>query len=202
MITDSHDQELFSEPKGSLGAKLVAGLCAIVITALVLAGYAFLRQRHLQTTSAGSQALSSSEPKGPPKAVILVDDALLQGGKTIIGGTVRNTSTENLEGLSVELELKRRKDGVGEKQLVALEPSRLDPEQEARYSIQLKGQDYGSVRLVALKAGPNLIPLAYTVAQGQKRPLERLESKTIIIDRPSQQRGEFLNSPNNPARVP
>jgi len=201
MITDSHEHELFSEPKGSLGAKLVAGVCAIVITALVLAGYAFLRRRHLQNTSAGSQA-SLGEPKGPPKAIILVDDALLQRGKTIIGGTVKNTSTEKLEGLSVELELKRRKDGVGEKQLVALEPSRLDPEQEARYSIQLKGQDYGSVRLVALKAGPNLIPLPYTVAQGQKRPLERLESKTIIIDRRSSQRGEFLNSPNNPARVP
>jgi hypothetical protein len=201
MITDSHEQELFSEPKGSLAAKLVAAVCALVITALVLAGYAFLRRRHLQNTSAGFQAVSG-EPKGPPKAMILVDDALLQGGKTIIGGTVKNTSTEKLEGLSVELELKRRKDGVGEKQLVALEPSRLDPEQEARYSLQLRGQDYGSVRLVALKAGPNLIPLPYTVAQGQKRPLERLESKTIIIDRRSPQRGDFLNSPDNPARVP
>ena len=41
----------------------------------------------------------------------MVDDALLQGGKTIIGGTVKNTSGEKLEGLAVELELKRRKDG-------------------------------------------------------------------------------------------
>ena len=201
MITDSHEHELFSEPKGSLGAKLVACMCALVITALVWAGYAFLRRRHLQNTSAGPQALSG-EPKGPPKAMILVDDALLQGGKTIIGGTVRNISTEKLEGLSVELELKRRKDGVGEKQLVALQPPQLEPEQEARYSIQLKGQEYGSVRLLALKAGPNLLPLPYTVAQGQKRPQERLESKTIIIDKRSSQRGDFLNSPDNPARVP
>jgi hypothetical protein len=200
MITDSHEHELFSEPKGSLGAKLVAGVCAVLITALVLVGYAFLRRRHLQNTSAASQTLSG-EPKGPPKALILVDDALLQGGTTIIGGTVKNTSTEKLVGLSVERELRRRKDGLGEKQLIALEPSRLDPEQEARYSLQLKGQDYGSVRLVALKAGPNLMPLPYTVAQGQKRPAERLESKTVIIDRRSPQR-EFLNSPDNPARVP
>ncbi|MDQ6652533.1 MAG: hypothetical protein M3Y84_07295 [Acidobacteriota bacterium] len=201
MITDSHEHELFSEPKGSLGAKLVAGVCALTITALVLAGYAFLRRRHLQNAPVGSQALSG-EPKGPPKAMVLVDDALMQGGKTIIGGTVKNISAEKLEELSVELELKRRKDGIGEKQLVALEPSQLDPAKEARYSIQLKGQDYGSVRLVALKAGPNLLPLAYTVAQGQKRPAERLESKTIIIDKRSSQRGEFLNSPDNPARVP
>ena len=200
MITDSNGHELFSEPKSSLGAKLVASLCALVITALVLAGYTILRRRHLQTISVGPQALSS-EPKGPPKAIILVDDALLQGGKTIIGGTVRNTSAEKLEGLSVELELKRRKDGVGEKQLVPLEPSQLDPAQEARYSFQLKSQEYSSVRLVALKAGPNLLPLPYTVAPGQKRAPERLESKTIIIDKRSSQRGEFLNSPDNP-RVP
>jgi hypothetical protein len=193
---------LFGEPKGSLGAKLVAGVCALVITALVLAGYALLRRRsHLQNASAGPQALSA-EPKGPPKAMILIDDALLQGGKTIIGGTVKNTSAQKLEGLSVELELKRRKDGVGEKHLVSLEPAQLDPEQEARYSIQLKAQEYGSVRLIALKAGPNLLPLAYTVAQGQKRPPERLESKTIIIDRHSSPRGDFLNSPDNPGRVP
>lgn len=201
MITDSNEHELFGEPKGSLGAKVVAAISAVVITSLVLAGYTLLRRRHVQNISAGSQALSG-EPKGPPKAIILVDDALLQGGKTIIGGTVKNTSTEKLEGLAVELELKRRKDGAGEKQLVALEPSQLDPEQEGRYSIQLKGQEYGSVRLVALKAGPNLSPLAYTVAQGQKRPPERLESKTITMDKRASKPGEFLNSPDNPARVP
>jgi uncharacterized protein YfaS (alpha-2-macroglobulin family) len=132
----------------------------------------------------------------------MVDDALLQGSKTIIGGTVRNTSTEKLEGLSVEVELKRRKDGVAEKQLVALEPAQLEPEQEGRYSLELKAQDYGSARLVALKAGPNLVPVPYTTAQGQKRPLERLESKSITVDKPSSKRGEFLNSPEHPTRVP
>jgi hypothetical protein len=132
----------------------------------------------------------------------MVDDALLQGSKTLIGGTVRNTSSEKLEGLSVEVELKRRKDGVSETQLVALQPAQLEPEQEGRYSLQLKAQDYGSARLVALKAGPNLVPLPYTTAQGQKRPPERLESKSITVDKPSSKGGEFLNSPDNPARVP
>ena len=203
MIIDSGEHELFVGPKGSFGPKLVAGLCAVLITALVLAGYAVLRRRHLQTAAsmASTQELAA-EPKGPPKALILVDDALPQGGKTVIGGTVRNTSAERLEGLSVELELKRRKDGLGEKKLVTLEPSQLDPEQEARYSFQLKGQEYGSVRLVSLKAGPNLLPIPYTVSQGQKRPAERLESKTIIIDKRSTKRDEFLNSADNPARVP
>jgi hypothetical protein len=200
MITESQEHELFGEPKGSVGAKVAAAICAVVITSLVLAGYALLRRRHLQNATA-PQALAS-EPKGPPKALILVDDALPQAGKTIIGGTVKNTSAEKLEGLSVELELKRRKDGVGERKLVAVEPSQLDPEQEGRYSFQLKTQEYGSVRLLGLKAGSNLLPLAYTVAQGQKRAPERLESKTITVEKRPTKPGEFLNSPDNPARVP
>jgi len=195
--------ELFAA-KRSVAPKVLAGISALVITALVFTGYAVLRKRHAQES--GSLALSSSpptaEPRKPPKALVMVDDALLQGSKTIIGGTVRNTSTEKLEGLSVEVELKRRKDGVAEKQLVALEPAQLEPEQEGRYSLELKAQDYASARLVALKAGPNLVPLPYTTAQGQKRPLERLESKTITVDKPSSKRGEFLNSPESPARVP
>jgi len=195
--------ELFAA-KRSVAPKVLAGISALVITALVFTGYAVLRKRHAQES--GSLALSSSpptaEPRKPPKALVMVDDALLQGSKTIIGGTVRNTSTEKLEGLSVEVELKRRKDGVAEKQLVALEPAQLEPEQEGRYSLELKAQDYASARLVALKAGPNLVPLPYTTAQGQKRPLERLESKTITVDKPSSKRGEFLNSPESPVRVP
>jgi hypothetical protein len=133
---------------------------------------------------------------------VLVDDALLQGSKTIIGGTVRNTSAEKLDDVSVELELKRRKDGVVEKRLVALEPAHLDPQQEGHYSVQLKAQDYASARVVALRVGPDSLPLPYATAQGQKRPPERLESKTITVDKPSSKRSEFLNSPDNPARVP
>ncbi|HEY3039083.1 MAG TPA: hypothetical protein VGJ66_10120 [Pyrinomonadaceae bacterium] len=202
-MIDSHN-ERFAEPTRSVGSKVLAGISALVITALVFTGYALLRKRHAQES--GSLALSSSPPNGevrkPPKALVMVDDALLQGSKSIIGGTVKNTSTEKLEGLSVEVELKRRKDGVAEKQLVALQPAQLEPEQEGHYSLALKVQDYGSARLIGLKAGPNLESLPYTTAQGQKRPPERLESKTITVGKPPSKRGEFLNSPDNPARVP
>jgi hypothetical protein len=102
----------------------------------------------------------------------------------------------------VELELKRRTGGALETRFVPLAPSQLDAQQEGRYSLELKAQDYSSARLVGLKAGPNLVALPYTTALGQKRPPERLEPKTIIVGRPSGKRGEFLNSPENPARVP
>lgn len=196
--------ELFAEPRSSAGPKLLAGLAALVITGLVFTGYTLLRKRHAEET--GSLALSApavaADPAKPPKALIIVDEALLQGGKTTIGGIVRNTSAEKLEGLSVELELRHRKGGVMETRLVPLDPAQLESQEEGRYSLELKAQDYSSARLVALKAGPNSLPLPYTTAQGQKRPPERIEPKTIVVGRPAGKGGGFLNSPDNPARVP
>lgn len=183
--------------------KLIAALSALVVTITVLVGYGYLRQRH--TGSAGAPSLTgqtSPEPKKSPKALVLVDEALLKGGKTIVGGTVKNTSPERLEQVAVEIELKRRKDGLLEKKLAGLEPTHLEPGQEGRYSMELRSQDYGSARLIGVRTGSDSTAVAYTSAPGQKRPLERLESKTIIVDRRSNKRDEFLNSPDNPARVP
>ncbi|MEP6818849.1 MAG: hypothetical protein ABJA18_04895 [bacterium] len=203
-MIESHQEELFVETKSSAGPKLLAGFLALVVTALVFTGYALLRKRHAEDS--GSLAISSptsaTNTAKPPKALIIVDEALLQGGKTTIGGIVRNTSTEKLEGLSVELELKRRTGGAVERRLVPLAPAQLDAQQEGRYLLELKAQDYSSARLVGLKAGPNLVALPYTTALGQKRPPERLEPKTIIVGRPAGKGGGFLNSPDNPARVP
>jgi hypothetical protein len=199
-MTDSFHEQIFVAPKGSFGLKLVAGISALAVTVAIFIGYAYLRQRHAEKSAA---AMSIAQTKPPePKAIVLVDDALMQGSKTIVGGTVRNTSGERLGQVSVELELKRRKDGTTEKKLVALTPSQLEPGQEGRYSLELKAQEYGSARLVGLRVGPDSSPLAYTSAPGQKRPPERLESKTIIVHKPSSKGGEFLNSPDNPARVP
>ncbi len=199
-MIESHQDELFVEPKSSAGTKFLAGLAALLVTALVLAGYTLLRKRHAGTL-VSSQTASITEAKSP-KALIIIDEALLQGGKTIIGGIVRNTSSEKLEGLAVELELRRRKDATIETRAVPLAPANLESQQEGRYLLELKAQDYSSARLVGLKAGPKALPLPYATAQGQKRPLERLEPKTIIVGRPSGKGGEFLNSPDNPARVP
>lgn len=204
-MIDSHQDELFVESKRSIAPTVLAGLAALVITALVFTGYTILRKRHAQSTASlilvGEP--QAAQPRKPPKALIMVDDALLQGSKTIIGGTVKNTSTEKLEGLSVEIELKRRKDGVPEKQMVTLEPSNIEPDHEGRYSLQLKTQDYGSARLVALRAGSTLASVPYTTAAGLKRLPERLDSKTVIVGKPASKSGrEFLNSPDNPARVP
>lgn len=204
-MIESPQDELFGEPKRSAMPMVLAGISALLITALLLAGYTLLRKRHAEDsglTSLSNPAQSAETRKQPPKALIIVDEALLKDGKTTIGGVVKNTSAERLEGLSVELELKRRKDAMTETQLVPLVPALLEPQQEGRYSLQLKAKDYSSARLAGLKSGSTLAALPFTTAPGQKRPPERLETKTIIVGKPASKGGEFLNSPDKPARVP
>ena len=203
-MTDSLHEELFIEPKGSFGLKLIAAISALAVTIALFAGYAYLRQRHARNIgAAGSTAQATSpQPTGSPKALVLVDEALLKGDKTTVSGTVKNTSAERLGQVTVELELRHRKDGATERKLVSVEPAQLEPAQEGRYSLELKALEYGSARLVGLRVGPDSLLVAYTSGSGQKRPPERLEQKTIIVDRPASKRGEFLNSPDKPARLP
>ncbi len=199
-MIESQDH-LFEEPKRSAATMLVAGISALLITGLVFAGYTLLRKRHADTGQALTAANQPAEVK-PAKALVIVDEALLKNGQTTLGGAVKNTSKDTLENLAVELELRRRKDGGMETQLVPLTPATLEPQQEGRYVLQLRAQDYSSAHLSGLKSGAAQTELAFTTAAGQKRPLERLETKTIIVNKPQSKGGEFLNSPDNPARVP
>lgn len=204
MLTDSVDSELLQEEKASFGRKLIAGLLALVFTATVLFGYLYFRNRYLKQDLSESQprAASTNAPKGPIKAHILMDEALLKGGQTILGGSVKNTSQETLSGLVVELELKRRTGGTSERTTVPLTPGQLEPNQEGRYSLKLPAQQFSAVKLVNLTSEPNATKLAYTTGVGQKRPLEKVEPKVVVVPRPPSKGGEFLNSPDNPARVP
>lgn len=205
MLTDTTHTELLIEEKRSTGLKVLAVVCALAITAIVIAGYTYLRKRTAEQRLAAAATQPSSTtvvPKGPPQAHILVDDALLKGGQTIIGGTVKNISAERLSGLKVALELRQRKDGSVEQTQVALDPGDLEPDQEGRYVLKLPAQRYISVRLAGLTAGSDSRQLPYTTASGQKRPPERIEPKVITVPRPGGRGGEFLNSPDNPARVP
>jgi hypothetical protein len=203
MLTDSGQTHLLTEEKRSVGLRFAAVASAILITALLLSGYAYLRKRHAQQASSTRNPIQKSAalPKGPPKAHVQVDDAMLQGGKTLIGGTVKNISSQKLSGLLVELELRRRKDGSIEQKTLPIEPPQLDPEQEGRYSVKLNAGDFSTVRLAGLKSNED-IALVYSSSPGQKRPPERLEPKVVIVPRPASRRDDFLNSPDNPARVP
>jgi hypothetical protein len=210
MLTDSSHTDLLIEEKQPASRKLAAILAALLVTAVLVAGYTYLRRRHSQQVAAqalqaqqekAAQNANPNAPKGPAKAHILVDEALLKGGQTIIGGTVKNTSNEKLSGLSVDLVLRRRKDATVEQTSVSIEPADLEPTQEGRYSLKLPAQDYSAVRLVSLRSGDSNL-LAYSSSPGQKRPPERIEPKVVIVPRSGSRGGEFLNTPDNPARVP
>ncbi len=204
MLTDSSHTELLIEEKRPVSRKLIALVAALVVSALLISGYLYLRRRHVQqmaSVAAPTSEYSVVVPKGPAKAHIMVDDAMLKAGQTIIGGTVKNISVEKLTGLSLGLELRRRKDASLEQMWAPIEPADLEPEQEGRYSLKLPAQEYSSVRLVSLRTGESAL-IAFSSSQGQKRPPEKLEPKVVTVPRPAGKGGEFLNSPDNPARVP
>ena len=197
-------EDPLGQPAESTKVKLVAIVCAFAVSGLLLAGYGYMRKRHAQQTLVSSAVLTTSDngPKGPPQAHILIDDPLLNKGDTIIGGTVKNTSDHSLSGLSISLELRRRKDGGTEQTSVPLNPAQLEPQQEGTYSLKLPVKTYASIRLIGLKADPQSSLVAYTSSPGKKRPPERFEPKVVVIKPSASRKGGFLNTPDNPTRVP
>ena len=188
----------------SRGRFFVGAICALIVAGFVITGYLLLRKSHARQTKLAAQAEQApvAAPKGPPKVQIFVDEAMLKGDQTLIGGTVKNISNETLNGLSVELELIPRKGKATDKTSVQVGPSLLAPQAEGRYSLSLRSADVGSVRLLGLREGASVASLVYIAAPGQKRPPEKVESKTIIVKRPSTSNDGFLNTPDNPSRVP
>jgi len=195
-----------ADESSSTSRTIIAALCALLVAGLVIGGYLYLRKRHARQTLLAIQAEQTPAelPKGPPKAQILVDDAIREGDQTVVAGTIKNISNESLLQLSVELELIRRKGGAPEKTLVAVKPAELAPQADGHYSLLIRSDDYASVKLVALRSSFSASSVAYSTAPGKKRPSEKVEPKTIIVKRPSSSSGNngFLNTPDNPSRVP
>jgi len=184
--------------------KLIGVILAVCATASLLLGYGYMRKRHAERVLSNSVAPVTTDtgPKGPAQAHILIDDPMLDKGVTTIGGVVKNISKRELSGLSVALELRRRKDGGTEQASVPVEPSQLHPEQQGAYSLKLPAQTYGSIKMIGLKADPEATLIAYSSSPGKKRPPEKLEPKTIIVGKRTVKDGEFINTFENPSRVP
>lgn len=193
-----------SDEDSSRGRSVVGVISALVIVSLVGAGYLYLRKRHAQQTRVAEHAAQTldSKPKGPPKLQVFVDDAMLEGDQTLIGGTVRNISNENLANVSVELELIRRKGEATEKRSIQVTPEQLGSQAEGHYSLSLRSADYGGVKLIGFKEGAAGTSLVFAAAPGQKRPAEKSETRTVIVKRPSTSNDGFINTPDNPSRVP
>lgn len=204
MINDPfHPEEAVAREQESNKRKLLGAVCAVAITALLLVGYGYIRKYHAEKVIANNTPppVADTGPKGPPLAHVVIDEPSLSKGMTTIGGVVKNISKQELTGVSVVLELRRRKDGTLEESVLPVTPAQLQPEQEGSYSVTLSAQSVASIRLVGLKADPQSALIAYSSSQGKKRTPERLEPRTVVVKR-SGKPGEFINSPDNPGRVP
>ena len=205
MINDPlRAEQAIARESDSSKRKLLAVVCAVALTAILLAGYGYIRKYHAQRLLAGTTpppAVTDSGPKGPPLAHVVVDEPTLSKGTTTIGGVVKNVSKQELTGVSVVIELHRRKDGGLEETVIPVTPTQLQPDQEGSYAVKLPAQDFASIRLAGVKADPQSNLVAYTSSQGKKRTPERLEPKTVVVKRAGKP-GEFINTPDNPGRVP
>ena len=182
--------------------RLFIGLiCALLLTGMVLGGYLYLRTRHEREVAA---AVENEKARAlAPKVEVLVDDATLNGKQTVLAGTIHNISNELLRNISVELELKRRAGGGLETRAVTPDHTELAPDGKARYGLELLAQDYSTARLLRIVAGENRQEVPFKALPGVPRPpLAAPAGKTVIVNRPAPRSDEFINTPNNPVRVP
>lgn len=204
MINDPfHPEEAIARERDSNKLKLLAVVCAVALSAILLVGYGYIRKYHAQKVLAENTLppVVDAAPKGPALAHVVLDEPSIAKGMTTIGGVVKNISKQDLSGLSVVLELRRRKDGGLEESILPVTPSQLQPEQEGSYSVTVPAQNFATIRLAGLKADPQATMIVYSSAQGKKRTPERLEPKTVVVKRTGKP-GEFINSPDNPGRIP
>jgi hypothetical protein len=207
--SDTTGAENFDERGGrSPLVMVVAIIAALALTGSLFAGYMFLKRRHAAQVNAQRQAetaAAATKPAAPPELQVFVDDAMLKGSQTVIGGTLLNISRETISDLSVELELRPRKGGSPETRPVTVEPKDLAPNQQGRYSLKLATQDYSHARLLRITSGARTEEVAFKTAPGAQRPPEVIkpEVKTIIVKPPPKRSNgeEFINTPDTPAKI-
>ena len=203
MITNPFHQEDAIEQEHDTKRRLLLGIvCAVAVTALLVAGYAYIRRYHAQRLLAENPPppVTDSGPKGPPLAHVVIDEPTLEKGFTVIGGAVKNISDRDLSDIYVVIEMRRRKDSGLEDVALPVSPPVLQSQQEGAFSLRAAAQDYASIRLAGVKAEPQSTLIAYTSSQGKKRPPERFEPKIVVVKR-SGKPGEFINTPDNPGRI-
>jgi len=197
-----HQEEAIAQQHDSNRRLLLGIVCAVAVTALLVAGFMYVRRAYVQRMLAENKPppVAESAPKGPPLAHVVVDEPTLEKGFTVIGGIVKNTSDRDLSDVFVIIEMRRRKDGGLEEVALPVSPPVLSPQSQGGYSLRAEAQDYASVRLAGVKAAPQSTSIVYSSSQGRKRPPERFEPKVVVVKR-SGKPGEFINTPDNPGRI-
>ena len=177
-------------------------------TILIALSFAGCRQASNVAGQQGASPQQASQQKVQEQARVRVyeDEAMPKGAQAILGGTIVNTTGERLENLSVELELRRRKDQTIERRSLKVEPQSLAPGERGRYSLSIPKQEWSGSRLVRLRSSSRAEDVPYQTEVGARRPPERIpESRTKVVNVPKprpRQGEEFINTPDNPERIP
>jgi hypothetical protein len=181
---------------------LVGMLCALLLTGSVCGGYLYLRKRHERQVAAAAAAAKIEKEKA--KVEVAVDEARTEGKKSILSGTIHNISNDTLHNLAVELQMRRRTGGATETRIVMPESAELAPDARTRYRLEVPVQDYNSATFTRVVTGDAHLAIAFKALPGAERPpLPPVPAgKTIIVSRPAPKDGEFLNTEQNPGKVP
>jgi hypothetical protein len=206
--TDSHPFEVIEtaiKRDQSPIVKIVSIILAVAVTAGLSIGYLIWRKNQAEKVAVEQQSQTkTARPALPVKAQVFMDDAIRKDSKVTISGTVQNVSSEKLSNVVVDLELMHRKDAGTDVQSLKVDPGDLAPTESGKYSLTLTG-DYRSIKLLRIKAGAQAEEVGFKTAQGAKRPAEHPpETKSIIVDKPSAPKKgeEFINTPDNPSKIP
>jgi hypothetical protein len=179
---------------------LIGILCAVLLTGILLGGFLLLVKRHERQLAAAAQV---ENQKKAPEIEVFVDDTTVEGKKAMLSGTLHNISNEPVHGIAVELQLRRRVGAGVETRVVAPELSELAPDAKTRYSLEVPVADYISSTFLRVVAGENRSAVPFKALPGAARPpLATPASKTVTVNRPTPKGEEFINTPNNPGKVP
>src|SRR5262245_52101410 len=146
----------------------VGVLCALILTGSVFGGYLFLRKRHERQVAAA--ATLEATKKAAPKVEVAVDDAMIDGKKSVLGGEIHNISGETLHNVAVELQLRKRTGAGVERRVVTPETAELPPDGRTRYRLEVAVQDYSSATFSKVLTGDTHTALAFKAFPGAARP--------------------------------
>jgi hypothetical protein len=187
----------------SLAAKIWPALLALALTVGLLAGYFYLRGRNRQAIAGRRAEAEKAETVAPPAAQVFQDEVRLAGSQALVGGTVRNISGEPLEGLSVEIELRKRGGDGEEIRRVIVEPRDLPPGREGKYSLQIEPKAWGGVSVARLMSEASGGEIPFKPELGARRPAEgRPAPKVVVAPRQKQKGDDYINTPDTPIRIP
>jgi hypothetical protein len=200
------EEHLTENTRSSL---IVGVIVALVLTAVVTGGYFIIRKQYaeaeLQRQVAATPPPAPAKSQESPVLEIQEDQAMLRGSQALLGGTIKNIGPSPLHNVAIELSLSSRKGGLEERRAVPLDPKDLAPGESAKYSM-LVSREFRSFRVsqvVEGNGGGESLP--FKSVAGKTRPLEGpAGGKTVTAKKPGPRNGEeeFINTQDNPSRVP